>query len=169
MEGKKILIIGCGGSGKSTLAQQLSRLLQIPVVNLDRLYWRENWQHVSNDEFDRLLSNELLKPTWIIDGNYIRTMPHRLQYCDTVIYLDYSRSTCIIGALTRILQNYGKTRPDMGTNNPERFDGEFFKWIWNFNRNHRQEILKMLSATSTKQILIFHTRKECKKYLETFQ
>lgn len=76
----RILIIGCGGSGKSTLAKQLSERLNIPVIHLDRLYWKAGWKTISDEKFDELLLEELLKDSWIIDGNYNRTLQWRLKY-----------------------------------------------------------------------------------------
>lgn len=107
MEFKRIMIIGCSGSGKSTLARELTEKTNIPVVHLDNLYWNSEWKPVSNETFDERLSNELEKDSWIIEGNYNRTIPKRLEYCDTVIYLDFSRLTCLLGVLKRRIAFYG--------------------------------------------------------------
>jgi len=168
MKHKKIMLIGCGGSGKSTLAIQIGKKLDIPVTHLDKLFWRDNWEQVSIEEFDFLLSEEFKKESWIIDGNYNRTIPMRFEECDTVIYLDFSRITCLIGAIRRVILNYGKTRPDMGGNCPEHFDAEFLKWIWNFNKKNRLNYINMLNNSKNKNIYILHRRKECKEFLSRF-
>jgi len=49
---ERIMIIGCGGSGKSTLARQLGEKLSLPVVHLDKLFWKPGWVHISQEEFD---------------------------------------------------------------------------------------------------------------------
>ena len=100
---KRIIIIGCGGAGKSTLARQLGEKLNLPVVHLDKLFWRPNWISVSQEEFDELHRRELAKETWILDGNFNRTMPERIARCDTVIYLDFSRFACLMGVARRIV------------------------------------------------------------------
>ena len=46
---ERILIIGCGGAGKSTLARRLGEKTGLPVVHLDKLYWRPGWQHVTRE------------------------------------------------------------------------------------------------------------------------
>lgn len=165
MKNKKIIIIGCGGSGKSTLARNLGENLNIPVIHLDQLYWRKGWTPISNEDFDSLLNKELLKDSWIIDGNFSRTLENRLKYCDTVIYLDFSCITCLLGVLKRVITNYGKTRPDMGDDCPEKFDMEFLKWIWDFNKVHRDNYHKLLSNMKNKDIFILHKRKEYKNLL----
>ena len=40
---QRVLIVGCPGSGKSTLARQLAPLLDLPIIHLDREYWRAGW------------------------------------------------------------------------------------------------------------------------------
>ena len=56
---KRIVIIGCGGSGKSTLARQLGDVLRLPVVHLDRLFWRPGWQQVTREEFEELFNENM--------------------------------------------------------------------------------------------------------------
>ena len=76
---KRIMVIGCSGSGKSTFALELGRITGIEVTHLDRLNWRAGWKEVSRNEFDRQLDEVLKKDSWIIDGNYSRTMEKRLE------------------------------------------------------------------------------------------
>ena len=111
---KRIIVIGCSGAGKTQLALKLGQALGLNVVHLDRLFWREGWQHISKEEFDALLNAELEKPCWVIDGNYGRTLNVRLAACDTVIYLDYPRAVCLAGIFSRVIRNLGRTRPDVG-------------------------------------------------------
>ncbi len=162
----RIIIIGNSGSGKSTLAKELAVRLNLPLIHLDKLFWRDNWQHISRDEFDDLLLSELKKERWIIDGNFGRTIPLRLQYCDSVIYLDYPRGTCIFGVLKRVITGYGRTRSDMGDNCPERFDFKFLKFVWNFNQKNRRRYHEMLNAQNDKNIIVLHNRKECAAFLQ---
>ena len=163
---KRVIVIGCGGSGKSTLSRVLSEKTNLPVVHLDKLFWKEGWVNISREEFDNLLNEELKKEEWIIDGNYDRTLKERLKKSDTVIYLDYPRMTCLLGVVKRVLSNYGKVRADMAEGCPEKFDLEFIKWIWNFNKEHRDKFYKILKEEKDKQIYIFRNRKECNKFVK---
>lgn len=164
---RRVLVIGCGGSGKSTFSRILSEKINLPVVHLDKLFWKEGWINISKDEFDNLLKEELKKEKWIIDGNYDRTLKERLKRCDTVIYLDYPRRTCLLGVVKRVISSYGKTRPDMAGGCPERFDLEFMKWIWNFNKEHRDKFYKMLKEEKNKDIYIFKNRKEGNEFIKS--
>ena len=60
------MIIGCCGGGKTTLAKKLSNKLNLPLIHLDKLNWRDNWENISKEEFDDLLWAEVVKPTWIM-------------------------------------------------------------------------------------------------------
>ena len=160
------MIIGGCGCGKTTLAKKLQDKLKIPLVHLDVLYWRDHWQHVSHDEFDELLLQEVTKPRWIMDGNFSRTIPFRLKYCDTVIYIDYSRLQCVYGVIKRVVSNFGKSRPDMGGYCPERFDFEFIQSVWNFNRRNRKLYYEMLHHASGVKVIILKSRKQVRTFLE---
>ena len=162
---ERIMIIGCGGSGKSTLARQLGEKLKLPVVHLDQLFWRPGWVSISKDEFDRVHEAALAEEKWIMDGNFDRTIPRRLERCDTGIYLDFSRFACLMGVLKRVLTTYGKVRPDMGEGCPERMDLDFLKWVWNLNKNKRERIYGLLKEAEGVQVIILKNRRMVKKFL----
>ena len=164
---RRILIIGCSGAGKSTLARKLGEKTGLPVVHLDALFWKPGWMESERQEFDARMLAELEKPAWIMDGNYARTLPVRLEKCDTVIYLDFPRWLCILGVLKRVLMTYGTVRPDMPEGCPERFDWEFLKWVWNFNRNNRENIHAQLDNLPADKVIILKNRREVRKFLNS--
>ena len=166
---KKIIVIGCSGSGKSTLARKLGEVTQLPVVHLDKLWWKPGWETVTRDEFDILHRAAMEEPYWILDGNFSRTLPERLQNCDTVIYLDINRVACIMGVLKRVFSNLGKVRPDMGEGCPERFSWEFLVWVWNFNKNNREKTYQLLGDADHAQIHILKNRKQVKNFLSKME
>ena len=161
------MIIGCGGSGKSTLARQLGEKTGLPVVHLDKLFWRPGWVNITREEFDVVHNAAIEEKKWILDGNFDRTMEPRIRRCDTVVYLDFSRMACLLGVMKRILTTYGKVRPDMGDGCPERFDLEFLQWVWNFNKNKREKNYRLLEQYGDKRIYILKNRKQVKEFLES--
>lgn len=163
---ERVMIIGCGGAGKSTLARKLGEKTGLPVVHLDKLFWRPGWVSISREEYDALHRAELAKDRWIIDGNFDRTIPERLARCDTVIYLDFPRITCLLGVIKRILTTYGTVRPDMGEGCPERFDWEFVCWVWNFNKNKRERNYRLLSEVEGVDIIILKNRRQVERFLQ---
>ena len=165
---ERIVIIGCGGSGKSTLARTLGGRTGLPVIHLDKLFWTPGWVSVSQAEFDVLHEEAIAGDHWILDGNFNRTMPRRLERCDTVIWLDFSRTACLLGVVKRILTTYGTVRPDMGEGCPERVDLDFLKWVWNFNANKRERYHAMLEQLADKKVIILKNRRQVRSFLEQF-
>lgn len=167
--GDRIIVIGCSGSGKSTLSVKLAQLTRLPLIHLDKEYWIENWIETQRDEWhikhDELLSGE----RWIMDGNFGGTLEKRVNRADTVVFLDMKTITCLIGVTKRVFTNYGKTRPDMADNCPERFDFSFMKWICGFKKKQRAQILDVLSHYGDKQIVTLHSHKEVEKWLEVLK
>jgi adenylate kinase family enzyme len=166
---KRVIIIGCGGAGKSTLARQLGALTGIPVIHLDKLFWKPGWVERTAEEFDPMLQEEMDKDTWIMDGNFNRTMPQRVQHCDTVIYMDFSRMVCLLGVLKRVLTNYGTVRPDMGEGCPERIDFDFLKWVWNYNKNMRQSNYRLLNEATHAETIVLKNRRSVRRFLRQVQ
>lgn len=159
---KKVLIIGCSGAGKSTFAKRLSSKTGLPVYHLDLLWWKKDRSTISTDEFDKRLQEILNKEEWIIDGNYKRTLPVRLQFTDTVFFLDYPTDTCLSGVLERL----GNDRPDIPWRTDYVIDDEFKNWILDFREIHRPVINKFLQSF-TGTIFRFETRAEADNYLNT--
>ena len=165
---QRILLIGNAGAGKTTFAKQLAKKLHLPLVHLDNLYWHGNWEHLSRDEFDSVLQLELEKPEWIIDGNFNRTIPHRLQYCDTIFYFDFPTITCLAGITKRTLSNLGKARFDMGSNCIEHFDSQkisLYRNVLTFNKQHRRDYYELLNHVGHANVIIFRSRKQARDYL----
>ncbi len=107
------------------------------------------------------------KEDWIIDENYGVTMEIRLNAADTIIFLDIQRTTCLYRAFTRMLKYRNRTRPDMGVGCEERFDPDFLRWIWNYPKTIRPEILKRLEQLpKEKQVIILKSPKDVEQFIE---
>jgi adenylate kinase family enzyme len=162
------LIIGGNGCGKTTFAQKLSDRLNLPLVHLDTLYWTDGWKPVADEIFDEQLLCELIKPVWMIEGNIARTIPLRLQYCDTVIYMDFPRIRCLWGVIQRVLKNYGESRFDMGGYCPEKLDMQklkFFLSVWASHKKKRRHFYAMLDSVNC-QVIILKNRRQTRQFLQ---
>ncbi|RIJ64539.1 DNA topology modulation protein [Rummeliibacillus sp. POC4] len=164
---KKIMLIGSGGSGKSTLARQLGNILNIQVYHLDAIFWKANWEGVSKEEQISIQTDLVKKDEWLIDGNYGGTLDIRMDAADTIIFLDINRTICTYRALKRMLKYRNKTRPDMGEGCEEKFDFDFLRWIWNYPKMKRPDILRKLhDLPENKQIIILKSKKDVQTFLE---
>ena len=163
---ERILIIGGNGSGKTTFAKALAEKTGLPLVHLDSLYWKDNWESVGREVFDARLQQELEKPKWILDGNMNRTLPHRLEYCDTVFYLDFSSLSCLFGVISRTIKYYGKTRPDMGPNCPEKISPGFYKEAFLYNKKFRKKYYGFMKEHPEIEWIVLKNRWQVKKYLK---
>ena len=166
---KRVLVIGGCGAGKSRFSAELSRITGLPLVHLDVLGWEGEWQKVSHAEFDRRLDEVLKEDAWVIDGNYARTIPRRLERADTVFWLDFSGIRCLRGVLERFIRNRGGTREDMGGNCRETLDRErlaFFRYALTQNKKIRPKIREALAAHPEVPVTVVKTRKEADKLLE---
>jgi len=81
--------------------------------------------------------------------------------------MDYSRWACLRGMFQRVILNHGKVRPDMAEGCPERFDWEFFKYIWNFNKNNRVLNQTRIAKTKHAKSIVLKNRKEKQTFLES--
>lgn len=167
--GHRIIIVGSGGSGKSHLSRRLGDILGIEVHHLDKLYWLPGWVEREKDEFDLLCSEIYKKDSFIIDGNYMRTMKMRIEHADTMIWLDFSTFAAVRGVLHRIRTTRGRVRPDMGDGCPERFDPSFIKWIVNFRRKVRPKIVKVAeeALSEGKNVIVLKNRREVEEFVKS--
>ena len=151
---QKVLVIGCSGAGKSTFARRLRDITGLPLYYLDRLWHKADRTHITREEFDRVLAEWLARPAWIIDGDYSRTLPQRLEACDTVFFLDFPLEVCLAGVENR----RGAQRPDMPWVE-EELDAEFLQYILDFGQAQLPATRAMLEPyRGRRQILTFRSR-----------
>jgi adenylate kinase family enzyme len=146
----RILVIGPCGAGKSTLARELGTRLGVPVFHMDQLNWRSGWVESSKAEIVGRLATIIAAERWIVDGNYGGTLAPRVERADTIVYLDFPISLCVIRVLRRIWAYRGRTRPDMTEGCPERFDLAFLWYLIRWNAGPR---------VRTEQVLVGHDSK----------
>jgi adenylate kinase family enzyme len=143
---QRILVVGSGGAGKSTFSRALAARLGLPVIHLDRHYWRPGWQATPDDEWDRVVAELAARDRWIMDGNYGGSLAIRIPRCDAVVFFDFPRLPCLWGVVKRRLATGTRVRPDMGEGCPERLTFEFLRWILNYPRASRPRIAAALAT-----------------------
>lgn len=165
---QRILILGCSGAGKSTLARRVAARLGLPVVHLDREYWRPGWRATPADEFDGIVDRLVAPPQWVMDGNFNRTLERRLARADTVIHLDFPAWRCLYGVTRRafLACNFSHPRPDMHPDCPEQWDWEFIEWVVNFRRDERPKTLRAIERHADRiRVITLKSRADADRFL----
>lgn len=167
---QRVLVMGSSGSGKSTFARRLSDITGIPVVSLDALYWKPGWVASDNADFGQRVAEVMRQPRWIMDGNFTRhgAGEARRDASDTAIWFDLPRRTCMLGILMRIAGSYGRVRPEMADDCPERIDLEFFRYVWTYRQQQRPKLLVYFQSLRADQSMVcFTARQQADDYLKT--
>ena len=164
---QRILVMGSSGSGKSTFSRRLSEITGIPMVSVDALFWKPGWVESEKAEFHARLTAAAQQPRWIMDGNFTSHLVElRRDACDTLIWFDLPRATCMFGILTRIAKSYGQVRPEMAEGCPEKVDLEFFQYVWTFRERIRPKLLVYFEGLRPDQTFItFTDRAQADRYL----
>jgi len=158
---KRILVIGSPGAGKSTFSRSLSNLLGIPLYHLDMIWHKPDKTTLAREEFDSVLEELLSADSWIIDGNYTRTLKRRIEECDTVFLFDLPTEVCLEGARSRV----GVQRSDMPWVE-EELDPDFESWICSFREEQLPVTYSILNEVRDRvRVITFYSRAEAESYL----
>lgn len=172
---KKIIIVGTTGSGKSTLAKKISKRLNSPHIQLDALFWGQNWTEATDEVFFKRIKDSVSGPQWIVDGNYARTNHLTWPHADTIIWIDLPFWTNFYQSLKRALVRI-ITQEELwpGTNNRESLRMLFSKdsiLVWFFKTYHpnRKKNLERMKDPQYGHLNFIHlrSRTEMRKLLES--
>ena len=160
---RKIVIIGCPGAGKTTFAERLRDKTGIELYYLDAIWHKPDRTHIPREKFDLILGEILVRDSWIIDGNYSRTLERRVAACDTVVFFDLPTSDCLEGAISRL----GKERCGVPWIDTE-LDPELREKIIDFPKSSLPEIYRILERYKEgRKIMIFKSREEADAFVDT--
>ena len=169
----RINVIGTSGSGKSTFSKELSSKLKLPYIEMDSLYWKDDWRFASDEELMENVRIATNGVRWLLDGNYNRTQPIKWKNVQTIIWLDYPFYLVFFRVLKRSITRLFDKRTLWGTNNRESFQQTFLShesiilWMWTsyphmkkrytklFEKNTKDwQLIRLTSPTDTKTFLI---------------
>ncbi|MEO1290560.1 MAG: AAA family ATPase [Chloroflexota bacterium] len=174
---QKIIIVGTTGAGKSTLARQLTQKLNITQIELDALFWNENWQPTPDYEFRARVTRAMANASaeWVMDGNYSRVRDITWQQADTVIWLNYSLYIIYWRIITRTLKRV-VTRKKLWGKNRETFRNAFLSkdsiiWWAHSTYHQRKELYNRLIASGDYphiNFVVFKHPRETESWLNSF-
>lgn len=164
----KINVVGTSGSGKSTLARRLSRAMTVPCIEMDTLYWRQNWLGCSDDEMAVALNEALAASDgWVLDGNYNRTRPVKWRNVDMVVWVDCGFWRTLRQVTCRAIDR-ARTQKELwpGTGNRESFRRSFLSresiiwWMLKTWRSNRRRYLADMANPQYAHIRFVRLRRQ---------
>ena len=97
---KRVIVVGPGAAGKSTLAARLGGITRLPVIELDKLFWRPGLAPTPREECAAIQRQLAAQESWIMDGDLgpYDVLNIRLQAADAIVFLDLtSRRSAVPG------------------------------------------------------------------------
>ena len=127
---RRVVILGPGASGKSRLAIHLGRITGLPVIELDKVFWRPGLAATPRDQWIKLQERHVEENGWIIDGDLgpYDAVEVRLKAADTVIFLDFSLIRCAWRAIRR-----------------SRERADFWLWLLRYRRQSRPFLMEAIA------------------------
>lgn len=168
---KRIVIIGVTGCGKTTFAKLLSKKLQIPMIELDTLFWGPEWAPTPLETFQTTLKDRLKEEAWIADGNYRRARNIIWGNAQMIIWLDYP--FCLIfGRLLKRSLGRILFKKALWNNNQETFQRLFSResillWMIKTYSLYKREIPRSLRQPEYHHLKIIRlcSLKETREFL----
>lgn len=113
------MILGRGAAGKSTLAVRLGSITGLPVIELDKHFWRPDLTPAPPGEWAMIQRELAAHPRWIMDGDLgpYDQVDIRLRAADTIILLDFGLVRCAWRAIRR-----------------SRERADFWRWVIGYRR-----------------------------------
>lgn len=154
---KKIIVLGGSGSGKSTLSNRISEYTGYPIYHLDNLLLNKDWTQKEKSEWLNICKKEFLsKDIGIIDGNYSSILPERIEWADLIIFINVPTHRHLFNIFKRSLMvNLGlEKRHGMEDGRKDTIDLKFFRWVLNWNKTHKKEMLGLMKSINNKMVIV---------------
>ena len=118
MIGRRIAVYGPSGSGKSTFGRRIAASLGLPVIEIDAIFWRQNWTMTPDDEFRAKVSARLAEceSGWVAEGNYHQVRDIVMPQAETIIWLRLPFLTVYPRLVYRTVARAWSRQPLWGTN-----------------------------------------------------
>ena len=163
---RRWLIVGASGGGKSRLAREMAELLGLPVIHLDRHFWKPGWVETDRKEWTDKVAELSSQDAWVMDGNYGGTMSLRLRRAEVAVLLDLPVWQCLWGIFRRSTLNRGESRPDLPEGCEEQLpDRWFIKFVATYKWRSRPKVLRKIAAEPHVKLYHLKSRRAARQFM----
>lgn len=176
IEMKRINIVGTSASGKTTFSRQLANKLNLAYIELDDLFWQDDWEASSDAVFFDKIQKQIehAKVGYVIDGNYTRTQNIKWQEVDVVIWLDLPFHVNLFRSVKRALHRL-LTQKQLWENSNNKENLRLFLsrdsivlWMIKTHAKNRKKYFAMMNDPQYSHIRFvrLRSRKQTKQFLD---
>jgi len=148
---KRVVILGRGASGKSTLARSLGQITGLPVIELDKIFWRPGLAATPRGQWVAVQEKLVAEEKWIMDGDLgpYDAVEVRLRAADTIIFLDFSLVRCAWRAVRRARER-----------------ADFWRWLVAYRGKSRPMLIQAIAShAASAQLLVLRDPNDIGRFL----
>ncbi|WP_421733143.1 toxin [Cellulomonas sp.] len=172
---RRVRVVGTSGSGKTTFARRLAAVLDVPLLELDEVFWDAGWTKRDPEEARALIRQFVTASDrgWVTDGNWTTGTVGMLDDADAFVWLDYPRRTVMPRVVRRTLRR-GLLRTELWHGNREDLrsllnadpDQNVVLWSWTSHARNRTRYTA-LAAESPIPVIRLRSPREANRWLAT--
>jgi adenylate kinase family enzyme len=165
---RKIAVVGPVGGGKSHLASELGKLLGIPVLHLDALFWGPGWVATPPDEWKARQRRELAADSWIAEAQFDDVLVDWFREADTVVFVDASPLRCLWRVARRRLNREAGVGTPAGSEPgaSHKALAKFIRNQWHYRTSVRRQLLAELEREQEgRRVVVVRRRSDTAAFL----
>jgi adenylate kinase family enzyme len=165
---RKVAVVGPIGAGKSHLARELGKLLAIPVLHLDALFWGPGWVATPPDEWEARQRRELAADSWVVEAQFDDVLPDWFREADTVVFVDASPLRCLWRVARRRLNRQVSVGTPAGSEPGPSYKAlaKFIRNQWRYRTSVRKDLLAELAhRREGRRVVVIRRRSDADAFL----